>query len=79
MTMLQRQQYLHEIIPDGVFWDGSVVFLCLFDYGREVPATAVFHEDVEDTCLSVDISVMISYNVFVVKVFQNISVYQIRG
>ena len=66
MKVLQCQQYLHEIVPNGVFWYRSVVFLCLFDNAGEVTTTAILHENVEDASVSVDVSVVISYDVFVV-------------
>lgn len=71
--MLQGQQYLHEIVPNGIFRNGSVVFLCLFDDAGEVTTTAVLHKDVEDTSVSVDVPVMISYDVLVVQLFEDVS------
>ena len=73
MTVLQGQQYLHEIVPNGIFRYRSIVFLCLFNDAGEVTTTAVLHEDVEDASVSVDVSVVISYDVFVVQVFEDIS------
>ena len=49
------------------------MFLCLFDDAGEVTTTTVLHEDVEDAGVSVYVSVVISYDVFVVQVFEDIS------
>jgi uncharacterized alkaline shock family protein YloU len=65
---------LEEIVPDGVFGYGSVQFRSLFDDGGEVATATVLHENIENTGVSVNISVVISYNVVVMKVLQNISV-----
>jgi hypothetical protein len=46
----------------------------LFDDGRQVATSAVFHQDIENTGISVDISVMVSYYVVVMQIFQNVSV-----
>ena len=64
---------LEEIAPDCVFGYGSVQFRCLFNDGGEVAAAAVFHKDVENPSVSVDVSIVISYNVVVMKVLQNVS------
>lgn len=45
----------------------------MFDDAGEVAAAAVLHDNVEDASISVDVSVVISYDVFVVQVFENIS------
>lgn len=66
-------------MPDGVFGYGSVVFRSLFDDGGEVAATAVFHENVENSSVSVDVSVMVSYNVVVMQVFENVTGCKARG
>ena len=42
------------------------MFLRLFDDAGEVTTTTVLHEDVEDAGVSVYVSVVISYDVFVV-------------
>lgn len=39
--------------------------LGLLDDAREVAAAAILHEDVEDPSLSVNIAVVISYNILV--------------
>lgn len=42
------------------------MFLGLFDDAGEVTTTAVLHDDVEDASISVDVTVVISYDVFVI-------------
>lgn len=60
-------------MPDGIFRYGSILFRSLFDDGGEVSATAVFHENVENASVSIDISVVVSYNVVVMEVFEYVS------
>ena len=60
-------------MPDGVFGYGSVLFRRLLDDGGEVATPAVLHEDVENSSVSVDVSVVVSYNVVVMKVLENVS------
>jgi uncharacterized alkaline shock family protein YloU len=72
MAMVQRLENLEEIMPDGVFRYGSVLFRRLLDNGGEVATAAVFHEDVENSSVSVDVSVVVSYNVVVVTVLENV-------
>jgi len=61
-------------MPDGVFGNWSVQLRSLFDDGGEVATAAVFHENVENSSVSINVSVVISYNVVVMKVLENISV-----
>ncbi len=49
------------------------MFRSLFDDGGQVTTSTVFHEDVENARIPVDVSVDVSYNVFVVKVFEDVS------
>lgn len=49
------------------------MFRSLFDDGGQVPASTVFHKDVENARIPVNVSVDVSYNVFVIKVFQDVS------
>ena len=44
----------------------------------EVSATAIFHDDVEDASIAVDVTVLISYNMVVV-VFQDAAGYHGLG
>ena len=62
-------------MPDGVFGYGSVLFCRLLDNGGEITTIAVFHENIENSSISVDVSVMVSYNlnVVVMKVLENVS------
>ena len=60
-------------MPDGVFGYGLVQFRSLSDDGGEVATAAIFHEDIENSSGSINVSVMISYNVVVMKVLQNVS------
>ena len=73
VTVVEREEDLHKVVPDGVFWDRSAVSLGLFDDAREVAAAAVFHENVEYPGIAVDVAVVISYNVFVVQVFEDVT------
>ena len=73
VTVIESEEDLHKVIPDGVFWDRSAVSLGLFDDAGEVAATAVFHENVEYPGVAVDVAVMISYNVVMVQVFEDVS------
>jgi len=52
---------------------GLVLFRHLLDDGGEVATSAVLHEDVENASVYVDLSVMVSYNVVMMKVLENIS------
>ena len=74
MAVVERKEDLHEIVPDGVFGNESVMPLGLFDDGGEVAASTEFHEDVQDACIAVNVSVMIAYNVFVMEVFEDVAV-----
>ena len=73
MTIIKCKQKLHEIIPYRILWYWPPMSLRLFDDTREVAATAILHEDIQDTGLSVDVAVMISYNVVMVQVFEDVS------
>ena len=73
VTVIESEEDLHEIVPDGVFWDGTAVSLGLFDDTREVAPAAVFHEAVEYPGVAVDIAVVIAYDVFVVQVFEDVT------
>ena len=61
-------------MPNRVLGNESVVFLCLLDDRGKVTTSTVFHEDVEDTGFSVNVSVVIAYNVFIFKVLEDVSV-----
>ena len=74
MAVLQREQDLHEIVPDRFFRYGAPGALGGLDDGREVAAAAELHEDVEDALVAVDVPVVVSHDVVVVQVFQYIPV-----
>ena len=74
VTMVEGKENLHKVVPDGVFWDGSILSLSLLDDGGEVATTAVLHEDVKDACVAVDVAVVIAYNVLVVEVLENVPI-----
>jgi hypothetical protein len=61
---------LEEAVPDGVFGYRSVLFRRLLGNGGEVATTAVFHEN---PSVSVDVSVVVSYNVAMMKILENVS------
>lgn len=72
MTMLEGQQDLHEVVPDRVLRYWAIVFEGLLDDIGEVATAAVFHEYIEYASIPVDITVVISYNVIVMEVFQDV-------
>jgi hypothetical protein len=45
---------------------------CLLDGSRKIASAAVFHNYVKDACISVDIAVMISYDVVVMEVLEDV-------
>ena len=71
--MLERQKNLHEIVPDGVLWNRPAMPLCLLDDAREVSATAVLHENVENSGVAVDVAVMVADDVFVMQVLEDVT------
>lgn len=73
VAVVQCKENLHKIVPDGVFRDRSIVALGLFDYNREIATATVFHKNVENTSFTVDVAVVISNNMFMVEVFQDVS------
>ena len=73
MAVVKREEDLHEIVPDGVFGNESVMSLGLFDDGGEVAASAEFHENVQDARIAVNVSVVIAYNMFVMEVLEDIA------
>jgi len=73
MAMAQRLENLDEIVPDGVFGYWPVLFHRLIDDGGKVATAAVFHENIEDSRISVNVSVVVSYNVVMMKVLENVS------
>lgn len=74
MTVMECEESLHEVVPDSVFWYWTIVFLGLFDNCGEVTSTTVFHENVEYSCIAVYVTIVIAYDMFMVKVFEDITV-----
>lgn len=50
----------------------------LLDNSGKVAASAVFHENIENSSFSVDVAVMIAYNVVVMEVFEYIPAARVR-
>jgi hypothetical protein len=73
MAIVQRLENLEEIVPDGVFWYGPALFRRLIDDGGKVTSDAVCHENVEDSSVFIDVSVVFSYGVVMMKVLENVS------
>jgi len=53
------------------------LFRRLFDDSGKVATTTVFHENVENSSVSINITVVISYNVVVMKVLQYVPSHQV--
>ena len=73
MAVVEGKEDLHEIVPDGIFWNETIMSLCLLDDGGEVAIAAVLHEDVHDACFAVDVAVMVAYNMFMVEIFEDVA------
>lgn len=73
VTVVQCEEDLHKVMPYRVFRDRSAMPLGLLDNGRQIASATVFHEDVKDTRIAIDITVMIAYYVFVMKIFEDIT------
>lgn len=78
VTVVECEEDLHEVVPDGVFWNCSVVSLGMLDDGAQVAAPTVLHEDVENTGVAVNMSVVITYDVFVVEVLEDVPALSVR-
>jgi hypothetical protein len=79
MAIDQGLEELHEDIPDLVLVQasrretGPVGLPCgTLDQGGEVPAATELHEDVEDARVAVDHTVVVTDNVLVVEVLEDI-------
>ena len=70
---MQSKKYLEKIIPDGVFRKRPILFGGLLYDRREVSAAAVLHKNMKNSTLSINKAIVISYYMFVVKVFKDIS------
>ena len=60
VAVMKSQQDLREVVPYCIFGYRAVVFERLMDYGGQVATTAVLHEDVKDTSVSIDVAVVVS-------------------
>lgn len=45
------------------------MFLGLLDDGREVAPAAIFHHDVEDASVAINVAVVIAHNVLMMQIF----------
>ena len=72
VAVVECEENLHEIGPDGVCWDGAARALGLFDDGRKVAADAILHDDIENAGVTVDVAVVVADDVFVVEVFEDV-------
>ena len=64
------------IVPGGVFWHGPILFGRLIDDGGKVATTAVFHEHVEISSISIDVA---SYNVVMMVFLRVVTVSRWRN
>ena len=78
VAVVEREEDLHEVRPDGVLGDGPAVALRLLDDGGEVAVAAVLHEDVHDAGVAVDEAVVVADDVLVVEVFEDVPVVCVR-
>ena len=65
VAVVESKQQLHEIVPDGVLGYQPVVPYSLLDNGGKVATPAVLHENVQDSSVSVNVSVVIANNMLV--------------
>lgn len=78
VTVLQRKEDLHKVVPDSFLRYGSASPLRRLDDGRQVAATTELHENIQYTLVAVDMAVMVPYDVIMMQVFQNITVQVVR-
>ncbi len=64
---------LVEVVPDRVFRYQPFLFRSLFNDGGKVASTTVFHKYIENSSVSIDVTIVIAYNVVMMKIFKNIS------
>lgn len=72
MTMLQSKEYLRKVVPDCIFRNQSAGLLRLLDDAGEISSAAVFHEDVEDARIAIDMAIMVTDNMVVMEVFEDV-------
>jgi len=51
-----------------------VVFLNMFDHCQEIPASTIFHQNVENASVAINIAIVIANNVLVMQVFKDVTV-----
>lgn len=73
MTVLKREEDLHEVVPDGLLRDRASGPLRRLNDRRQVTAATKLHEDIQDALVAVDMTVVVAYNVIVVQVFQDVA------
>ena len=73
VAIMQSQQDLHKVVPDGLLWYWAVMLLRLFDDRRQVSPSTIFHKNVQRACVAVNVAVVILYNMFVVEILQDIA------
>ena len=73
VTITEGEQDLHEVIPYDLLGYGLVLPLRLLDYSRKVPAPTILHKNVEHAGVSVDISVVVFYDMFMLEILQDIA------
>lgn len=64
---------MHEIAPYGVLGNRSAMPLCYLDDVGQVSATTVLHENVQNACFSIHMSIIVSNNILMMKIFQYVS------
>ena len=74
MTMSQRLQNLHKVPPHALLRNRPPALPRVLDDGGQIAPAAVLHEDVEDAGVAVDEAVVVPDDVFVVQVFEDVSV-----
>jgi hypothetical protein len=73
VAMVESEEDLVEVVPNGVLCHRPVLLCGELDHGREVTAAAVLHEDVEDAGVAVYMAVVVADNVAMVEVFENVA------
>lgn len=73
MTVVQGEQNLHKIVPDGILGYWSSMLLRLFDKRRQISTAAVFHENIEDASVAVNVAIVIANDMFMVEVLEDVS------
>lgn len=74
MAIIQGEQDLHEVVPYCFFRYRTSESLGLLEDSREVASSTILHDDIQNAVLSINVAVMIAYNMFVMEVLEDISV-----